>query len=261
MKKEQQKSNIEKSVSGNKYEKGLYQKLRLQTDVLKIRTLNRQKKFYYDTKTPAEKIAEAVMATAKKDGTYSSKTLEKAINAYIEANAGKPIRDAKRYFKRADITFKTVNKYFVNGKLSDVRVIIDTTTSARGDRIKAKAQDAAVYNSFKFPFIYLIVMPNEQYFVDNDYAKPANEDKMCKNEIYNHNFCNLYKEENVTLILQENDLIDFLTYISKRKEKDLDKLIANWKKNHFKDMHEKRKKDIAEYKLQLKEEVEKLLKK
>lgn len=242
----QQKSNTNKSVDGNKYEKILYNRLRKEANNLGIVTLNRQKKFYYSVEKPEEKIAK-MLYQAKKDGTYSERLVKKTIKTYLEENSGNIIRDERKYFKRADITFNTKNKYFIGDKLSKIRIIIDTTTSARGDRIKAKAQDANVYKSFNFPFIYLIVLPNDQYFIDKEYAKPENEAKYCKGIIYDNNFCNLYKNENISLILQEKDLMNFLEYIKKRKEKDIHKLIDDWKNYYYPDMKTKRKEEEVIY--------------
>ena len=259
MRKEHQTANSDKSKNGNKYEKELYLKIK-KDENLKIRAVNRQKKFYYKQKTPAEEIAESIKSTMK-SGTYSERKIKKAIDAYIAENGEKPFRDEKRYYKRADITFTTEGKYFINGKLKNIRIIIDTTTSARGDRLKAKAQDAEVYTSLGINSIYLIVLPNDDYFAENDYAKPNNEINACKKAIYDNNFCNLYAEENVSLILQEKDLFNFLNYISKREVKDFNKLIALWKKFYYKDLYAKRKIDETELKEQLKNDVIALLKK
>lgn len=259
MRKEHQQANSDKSKNGNGYEKQLYTRIR-KDEKLKIKTINRQKKFFYKQRKPAEEIADTIKATMK-SGTYNEKTLKRAVAAYIEQNMDKPIRDEKRYFKRADITFNTEYKYFINGKLKNIRVIIDTTTSARGDRLKAKAQDADVYTSLGIDSIYLIVLPNDDYFAANDYAKPANEIKYCKNAIYDNNFCNLYAKENVSLILQEDDLFHFLNYIGKRKQKDIYKLIDSWKKLRYKDLHSKRKADVENLKRELEEEVKAILSK
>lgn len=255
---EQNKANKEKSKRGNKYSKDLYKKLRKCNNVYKIKRMSREKRFYYKLKTPEEEIVETINEM-KKDGTYKSSSVDKIIDEYLKQNEDKLIRDDKKYYKCADITFMTEYKYFYKNKLSNIRIVIDTTTSSRGDRIKAKAQDAAVYDTFGFPYLYIIVLPNDSFFYKEAYKEPENEIKNCKKALYDHNFCNLYKEENVSLILQEKDLEAFLIYISKRKEKNIDTLINNFKKYHFKDMVEKRKKEKEDYKKALKEKILKML--
>ena len=249
MRSEQIIANTEKAKGGNTYEKELYYKIR-RDDKLKIKSVRNGKKFSYHKKTPIEEIADMVTYPIKKA------QVEKLVDAYLKNNKGKPIRDEKSYYKRADITFMTQYKYITEGKLQDIRIIIDTTTSARTDRIKAKAQDSLVYRQFDSSYVYLIVLPNDEYFTDKGYANPDKEVKLCKNEVYGNNFCDLYKGEGVDLILQEKDLMNFLNYIGKRKEKDIKKLIEQWEKTYFKDMYAKR---IAEKEDIRREYIEKVM--
>lgn len=247
MKKAQQQSNKEKTVNGNKFEKDLYFKIK-KNDKLKLHSIKRQTKYYGE-----KSIYDIVFEEFKKqipNGNYKTKSAERILHKIIcekmKEYKDKPLRNRQRYHKRSDIDFITDNKYLINGKLRNIKIIIDTTTSARGDRIKAKAQDAEVYKSFKFPHLYLIVLPNDEYFDSHGYANPRNEIKNCKTVIYDNNFCNLYKNEDVSLIIQENDLFDFITYINRRKEQDINLLVENWKKKRFNDMYKKRKVEVKE---------------
>lgn len=249
-------SNKSKAGNGNQYTKDLYLKIRRQNHHYKISKLNREKKFYYDEKTIEEKIADEVIleltSKGKKVTATAVKNLcKKKMQDFLDENKDTVIRDSQKFYKRADITFLTDNTYEVNGKKKKLRVIVDTTTSARGDRIKAKAQDAYVYESFKMPYLYLIVLPDDDYFTTTGFANPKNEINNCKNAIYKANFCNEYSKENVSLILQEKDLVSFLEYISKRKDKNIDELVRRWKNLHYKDMKEKREGEIKYYKSQV----------
>lgn len=246
-------SNQSKAGNGNQYTKDLYNKIRKNNHIYKIGKLNREKKFYYGEKTIEEKIADEVIVELTADRKkITAKTVErlcaKKMQEFLDENKDTVIRDNNRFFKRADITFVTDNTYEVKGKKRKLRVIIDTTTSARGDRIKAKAQDAYVYESFKMPYLYLIVLPNDDYFDKMGFANPKHEINSCKNTIYKANFCNEYAKENISLILQEDDLDSFLNYIASRKDKDITDLIKRWNNLHFKEMKKEREEEVKDYK-------------
>ena len=241
MNKESQVANSKKITNGLGFESQVAGKIKSNKKI-KQHSLRCQKSFYYTEKTVAEKIAETLENPNEKD-------IERAVMAYIKANKEHVYRDKNKNCKRADITFVTDSKYFVNGKLGQVRFFIDTTTSARGDRIKAKAQDAEIYEKFGFKSVYLIVLPDDEFFDKNGYANPTKEKNSCKNTVYRHNFRNLHKDEKVSLIVQESDLINFLEYIQKRPKKDMETLIKNWKKLRYPDFVAKEKKEIEnEYK-------------
>lgn len=249
MRAEHQKANSDKSSGGVKYENVLLKRLK-NDKTLKIKKINKQKKFYYKEKTPAEELAEKVYEKMEGD-TYSEQLLEEVATTYIQSQKGKVIRGENKFFKRADITFDTEYKYFINEKLRNIHIIIDTTTSARGDRLKAKAQDCKVYKSLQLNTLYIIVLPNDDYFAVNGYDKPEYEIKQCKNAIYDNNFDNSYSDEGVDLIVQEDNLIDFLKYISKRKENNIEELVANWKKSAYNDMYNKKNVELENYKCKL----------
>ncbi len=249
-------SNQSKAGNGNKYSKDLFTKVRKNNHIYKISKLNKEKKFYYAEKTIEEKIAdEVILELTSKTKKVSEREVERLCNKkmqdFLDKNKDSVIRDKNLFFKRADISFVTNNTYEVEGKKRKLRVIIDTTTSARGDRIKAKAQDAYVYESFNMPYLYIIVLPNDDYFTKTGFANPKNEINSCKNAIYKANFCNEYASEKVSLIIQEDDLDSFLKYISTRKDKNIEDLIKRWKNLHYKDMKLKREVDTKNYKTQV----------
>jgi len=153
----------------------------------------------------------------------------------------------------------TNKEYIIDKQLTNVRFILDMTTSTRTDRIKGKAQDGSVYKDLGFPHIFLIVLPDDEHF--DSYEKPENEIKQCQKAVYDANFCNVYKKDNVSLILRKKDLMEFLHYVMKNEGKDINKLITSWKNRYYKDMATKRKADVAKYKTDTTKKVARMIKK
>lgn len=237
------KDQQKRSNDGNDFEKQVCHNLRID-DKLDIIKLKHKKRFYYNVKTLEAVIAEKINSSNTK---YTTKGIKQLIARMINNSitSGNVLRSKTKYYKEADVSFMTNNTYVINNSISQVRFILDMTTSARTDRIKGKAQDSSVYNQLGFPYVYIIVLPDDTHF--DEYNNPKNEIKQCNNVVYDANFCNVYKKDNVSLIVREKDLYDLLHYVMKNEGKDINKLFDNWKKKYYKDMYNKRKEDISKY--------------
>ena len=249
-------SNKSKAKNGNIYSGVLFSDLRKNMSLYNIRKLNKEKKFFYDQKTIDEIIALRVINNIKKNGLSDSEStivrLAKAeTKKFLEENKNNVIRNRNKFYKRADITFHLYDKYIYNGKSKDIRIVIDTTTSARDDRIKAKAQDADVYKSFNMPHLYFIVLPDDEYFEEAGFKNVKNEINSCKNVIYKANFCNEYAKEGITLILQEKDLKAYLKYIKTKPGEDILSLNEKWKNRYFNKLASKRKEELKKFRDEL----------
>ena len=245
-------SNKSKAKNGNIYSGVLFSDLRKNMSEYNICRLSKEKKFFYDKKTIDEIIALRVVDKIKKNGLSDSdativRLAKSETKKFLEENKNNVIRNRNKFYKRADITFHLYNKYIYNGKNKDVRIVIDTTTSARDDRIKAKAQDADVYKSFNMPHLYFIVLPDDEYFAEAGFKNVKNEINCCKNAIYKANFCNEYAKEGVTLILQEKDLKAYLKYIKTKSGEDILSLTEKWKNRHFNKLASKRKAELKAF--------------
>lgn len=247
MKKKVNLDQQKKSKNGNSFEKQVASGLRDKKDIYGIIKLAVKKRFYYNEKTTSEKIYDAVKDECKGlTKAQITKLIAKAVNECL-LNSDEPFRSNTKNYKEADISFLTKNKYIYNGMLSNVRFIIDTTTSARTDRIKGKAQDSSVYKTLGFPYIYLIVLPNDSAF--KDYKNPKMEQKLCENAVYDANFGKVYEKDNVSLIVRQKDLDSLLKYVEKNKGKDINKVITSWKNKNYAKMK-------ARYKEEMKKNVE-----
>lgn len=244
-------SNKSKAKNGNKYSGVLFSDLKKNMSLYNIKNLNKEKKFFYNRETADEVIASRVIDIIEKNGLSNSKaTVVKLAKSetikFLEENENNVIRTNNRFYKRADITFYLSNKYSYNGKNNqDIRVVIDTTTSARGDRIKAKAQDTSVYKTFNIPCLYFIVFPDDEYFRNAGFKNVKNEINSCQKTIYKANCCNQYVTEGITLILQEKDLKSYLKYIGTKSNEDILYLTEKWKKQYFKKLFVKREKELT----------------
>lgn len=243
------KSNTEKSRNGIDFEKIIYNNLKQNQKKYNIHNVKKQ--VIACDKTLDNEIKEALIKAEKKYGKKLSKEKKKKIiyeKCKKHHDNKQVLRDKKRYNKRSDIRFKTNNKYIVNGKLTDLNIITDSTTSARGDRLKAKAQDALIYKKEeKLPHIYLVILPNDDFYIKKGYLNPNNEIRNGNNACYKHNFQNEFKQEGISLILKENDFYDFITYINKHSNEDINKIIENFIHKQFPNDVKKASKDFDKF--------------
>ncbi len=236
MKKTIDKSQAAKSKNGNSFEKDTLALIRKDKDKFNISKLVAKKRYFYKEKQLSEIIAEEI-AKDPKNLTLSDEKLKKKISTLTKKcikNNTEVLRTNKKFYKEADISFMTNGKYFYDGSLSKIRFIIDTTTSARTDRIKGKAQDSSVYKDLNLKYVYLIVLPDDKAF--NDYKNPKMERKMCENAVFDANFRNIYKEENVSLIIRQKDIKPLLSEVAKNEGKDINKVIEKWKNKYYSKM-------------------------
>ena len=237
------KDQQKRSNDGNEFERKIYRNLK-KDDKLDIIKIKAKKRFFYSEKKLEETIADRINSSARK---YTKKEIKQMITRAIKNSitSGGVLRSKTKYYKEADVSFLTNKNYVVNNNITQVRFIFDMTTSARTDRIKGKAQDSSVYKQLGFPYVYMIVLPDDEHF--ESYKNKNNEIRQCNNAVYDANFCNVYKKDGVSLIVREKDLYDLLHYVMKNEGKDINKLLDNWKKRYYKDMTSKRKEDIDKY--------------
>jgi hypothetical protein len=243
MGKEQSISNQEKSTNGVSYEKYIYDLLDTHKKIYGINSIKKQQ---IECGNELKDLICAELNYLEDNGNeITDKVIERIVKRYIKDQKNGVIRTKQKYNKRSDVRCITNGKFIDNeGIKRQIEIIIDTTTSARTDRIKAKAQDAAVYRKVGINEVYIIVVPNDDFYDSGEYKDPNKEKKLCANACYDNNFANLYKDEGISLILREDDLLDFLLYIQKRNNQRMSRVIENFKKYHFKSDYERRKKDL-----------------
>ena len=59
---------------------------------------------------------------------------------------------------------------------------------------------------------------------------------MCENAVFDANFRNIYKEENVSLIIRQKDIKPLLSEVAKNEGKDINKVIEKWKNKYYSKM-------------------------
>ena len=243
MGKEQVISNTEKSNNGVSYERYMYDLLDTHKKTYGINSLRRQQ---IECGNELKDLIHCELDYLEDNGTeITDRVIEKTVKRILKSQKNDVIRTRQKYNKRSDVRCVTNNEYIdFEGRRRKMEIIIDTTTSARGDRIKAKAQDSAVYRKTGIKELYIIVVPNDDFYDSGSYKNPESEKKNCRNACYDNNFANLYKDEGVSLILREDDFLDFLKYINKRPGQRIGNVIENFKRYQFKDDYKKRKTDL-----------------
>ena len=259
MKKKVNLDQQKKSKNGNSFEKQVISILRDKRDEFEISKLVAKKRFYYKQLKVSEIITNLIKDECEGlSEAQVKRRIDKAVKEYFK-NSTELFRTKVKNYKEADISFETNNKYFYDGKSTKIKFIIDTTTSARTDRIKGKAQDSSVYKSLGLSYVYLIVLPDDKSF--NEYKNPKMEKKLCENAVYDANFGRVYEKENVSLIIRQKDLKSLLTFVNKNKGKDIHKVITSWKNKYYSKMKVRQKDEENKNIEMISDEVFKLLRK